>query len=288
MNTAKAEPGKMRGSLLFAALALVVLGNLAVLGRVAYNRSGEPETWTFTERELRIRRHLHPVRESSGVILRLAWHGSPPAAPDEAWPWNGRRTVEVGAERLEALGFPSQFDCARDERRRRHRDHVQRRAWIALEYDGPAYRRYVEALEARLATRQRETGEPPPERQRALETLRDRLERVRSSESRLYAVDVAPERSTLARHDTEGNRRLILPATVTPWLQCEHPVSVHVRSILTAEVNVPRAYRAALAGGDGYHATIAYGRVAEPWLVDLQRRDGGASGPRADPAAPGR
>lgn len=263
--------------LLIAGAALILLSNAVVLARVAYNRAGEPDLWTFTERELKTPgRYHYRDRENSALVLTLSWQGTPNTDFDETWYWLKRRNIKVSRETLQALGFPTEYDCKKDTR-----PYLSEKAWIALEYDGPVHRDYLAALQTRLLEREQQAGpNPGEEQQRDLKRLRKRVEEVDNTESRLYAVDVAPERETLERRYKDSAQHLILAANVMPWRHCDKPVEVYVVDILNNRINVPRRYRRffeELEGGMSrdngeprYEVTVGYGRLGEVWLTKIR------------------
>ena len=118
------------------AAAVVLVANAFALVGVARNRAGAPEAEVLlTEREL----PLAPWSDdSTGVFLQLEWQRSLRGSRLEM-PWFDRA-------KLESLGF----DCSRFEKesRARYGRLVPRRAYVVLEYDGPASARRLEAVEA--------------------------------------------------------------------------------------------------------------------------------------------
>jgi hypothetical protein len=99
--------------------------------------------------------------------------------------------------------------------------------------------------------------------------MRQRLEKTKTEQSRLAAVDVAPDRATLEQRYKDSDIHLILPATVRPWLPCNQPVAVHVADVLTDSIYVPKAHREHFGGYDRrvrYEIEVAYGKLAEPWV----------------------
>lgn len=273
-----------------AGLTIILLGNAVVFARVMYNRSGEPEIWTFTERELNAPWRSYRDRENSGVTLTLSWQGTPPETlEDSAGIWAKRRNIEVDKPTLESLGFPTEYDCARTGDRRYQR--LAEHAWAALEYNGPTHRKHIATLERYLAAKESEYSKDLTEpRKSELKSLRARVERVRDTESRLYAIDVAVDRKTLEQRYADSDMHLILPATIMPWFYCNHPVSIYVASILTSRVHVPKQHRD-IFGEPGtarysssepppYYAEVAYGKLKEPWLMSLALRDDAGDSPR--------
>jgi hypothetical protein len=260
---------RRRGPILAA--AVVVVANAVALWGVAHNRTGEPEAeLVLTERELKVAPWSD---ESTGAFLRLEWQRSLPGSKP-GWPWFDRA-------KLEALGF----DCSRWEReaRVRYGRMVARRAYVVLEYDGPAWTRWLEAREAG-------SEETPPGSSRI-------------SASRLVPIDVGQDPGELRRLHPERSRHLIVPAIVGPGPTEDASggkvaLGGHIQHVLVSEIHVPKnlatplaALRAADAAagpasrGDGGHGSalaprhgalpryevrLRYGKRLEPWVVEVR------------------
>jgi hypothetical protein len=265
-------------------MALVVVVNGIVLAGVRYNRSGEPDAVVeLTERELRLEA---PDQENSGVSLSLTLHREHEGL-DRAFPWFDR-------EKLEELGF----DCrtppeASDAGQRYHRA-LPRRAWVVLEYEGPAWQAWRVAAKRRLgelASKARETsdGNDPV----AFEAKR--LAWEISTGSRLFAIDAGSDPALLRRRHPDRRRCIITPALARIRLARDsdegalrQPVLAgYVERLLTDSIQVPRDCRGVLASLGGspreyyfsgkpekfsiprYRVTLAYGRRHEPWVAAI-------------------
>jgi hypothetical protein len=269
------------------AVAVVILANAVALGRAARNRAGEPEAeLLLTEREL----PLAPWSdESTGAFLRLEWQRSFPGSKVES-PWFDRA-------KLESLGFDCSYPPDGEDARERYARMVPRKAYVVLEYDGPAWRRWLEAREAEPSMK-----DAPPQNPRA-------------SASRLVPIDAGLDPDALRRLHPDRSRCLIVPAIVGPrWTGLEERegdragkavVAGRIQSILVSELHVPkdlgallaslRAADSALPGparprdGDRpgtpfprrrhtsprYEVLLRYGAHHEPWVARV--------GPRAMP-----
>lgn len=265
---------------MIAAAVVILFGNAVVLGRVAYNRAGEPEVWTFSEREFSQpwRARYGRNRENSGMTLHLDWQGEPPEEPDDVPYRHAWRGLGVEPRLLEELGYAADHDCDAPGRRRPDRD--ERRAWVALELDGPAHRRHVELMAEHLEKQVSQAGpEPDEQEQWRLDRLRKRFEDLKRRDTRLYAVDLAINDVELDRRYGDGH--LILPAVVSPRYDCDRPTSVYINQLFNTAIHVPRHHRAAfdrLVGQASrgsrppFEAVVAFGRLREPWLRDIRPR----------------
>jgi hypothetical protein len=234
------------------AAAVVILANVVALVGVARNRAGTPEAEVrLTEREL----PLSPwTDENTGAFLQLEWQRSFPGSKIET-PWFDRA-------KLESLGFDCSYPAEGKDARERYGRMVPRSAYVVLEYDGPAWRRWLEAREAE------------PEKKDALP------ENARVSASRLVPIDVGRDPDDLRRLYPDRTRSLIVPAIVAPrWtLLEEHEgardgkavLSGRIQSILVSEVHVPKDLGTSLAA-----LRAADAAVPEP----VKARDGERRGP---------
>ena len=233
------------------AVAVVILANAVALVGVARNRAGTPEAEVrLTEREL----PLSPwTDENTGAFLQLEWQRSFPGSKIET-PWFDRA-------KLESLGFDCSYPAEGKDARERYGRMVPRSAYVVLEYDGPAWRRWLEAREAE------------PEKKDALP------ENARVSASRLVPIDVGRDPDDLRRLYPDRTRSLIVPAIVAPrWTRLEEHegargkavLSGRVQSILVSEVHVPKNLGTSLAA-----LRAADTAVPEP----VRARDGERRGP---------
>jgi hypothetical protein len=250
--------------LITIAAALVIVANAAVLARVAYNRSAAIQTITLTERELPrpYRYSEFKQEENSGLSLQLEWNV---AQPEIEYSWRYNRSMTVDEQKFLQLGFNKMENCV-GSRDRGGRD-KSRKAWVALEYDGPAHANLIQ-LVRRL----------PDDK---LRNRAEELEELEQRETRLYIIDVASGKDELiARYRDSG--LLILPATVSNYnySDCDQKFTLYV-DLLSGRVNVPAQFhsffaqipeRYDLADKElpAYRAEIAIGKLNEPWLVKLE------------------
>src|SRR5439155_25233349 len=127
---------------LIAAAALVLLANAFALIHASLNRSGALETdMVLTERELT--NYADP--DDSGVSLTLRWvdSGAPrystAVQPDEIESRNW-----LNRARLAELGFDCHVDPSDRDAYTFYNRQRTRSAYVALEYDGPAWQSWIE------------------------------------------------------------------------------------------------------------------------------------------------
>lgn len=274
------------------ALAVVVLTAAVILGRAAWNRSGEPTAvLELTERELR------PVRpwqddEDSSLALRLDWTPPAPGPPG----CSGERGEWIGRQQLGELGFDVSVEPDSEEAPHHYYPMLPRRAFVALEMDGEAWRRHLRA-ERRCFEECPERSEHP-ERCPDAGEIEERMESFRTTRSRLVAVAVAKDARELRQRYPDRGKVAVVPVVVGVSLYRprelepgeertdrgeERPASVtgRLRSLEVDRLHVPLELKRrleAIAGelprnpselkdeGPSFSATITWGRSREPWL----------------------
>jgi len=133
----------MKRASFLAATAIVLVANAFALVHAWRNRSGPVKTdITLTERELPMSYSLN--EDDSGVSLDLRWLNPAWAWFEWKWPtgWLDQKT-------LQELGFDTSVAPSDDKATEFYQRQRARRAFVAVEYDGPAWREHVE-LTARL------------------------------------------------------------------------------------------------------------------------------------------
>lgn len=252
------------------AIALVVLANALILAGVAWNRSGEPTAvLEVTERELALPYGRWGGRESTGVSLSIR-------RADQDYPWLDR-------DKLEELGF----DVDRYAHRPRGEWRAsERRAYVVLEYDGPAFRRLVSEQQERLAAHRAglETGET---NHRQVEAAQTALKRLETAESRLVVVDAGRDPEALRDRYPDQRRyavmlaRLHMRAIGLPGEDATPQLRGRVGALLPGRVFVPRRFHAPLRQATGearsaydepprYRVTVKLGRSGEPWMAGVE------------------
>jgi hypothetical protein len=233
------------------AAAVVIVANVVALAGVARNRAGRPEAEALlTEREL----PLAVDDESTGVFLQLQWSRSAlPTEPERPW---------LDRARLESLGLRCSRPAEAEDEKDCFRRNGPRRAYVVLEYDGPAWAGWRAAREA--------SGTRIP---------------VRSIESasRLVPIDAGLDADELRRAHPDRSHTLVVPAILSPWWIEKGPGGEAVLSArvhpLVSRVHVPKnlaARLAALRAADlagkppRYEVLLRYGSRHEPWVADLR------------------
>ena len=243
-----------RASVLTAA-GIIVIANVFGLVHACRNRTGPVEAdITLTERELPV--SSLPNNRDSIVTLDLRWLDPPWTSHG----WVGRQQVGswLDQKTLQELGFDTSVAPSDKTATSFYARQRERRAFVALEYEGLVWRKYLE------------------------QTDREKRENA-ESETHLVAIDAASDAERLRNRHLDRNSVIIVPAVVRiavfhPANPGEPPrpalLSGLVQEIPTS-IHVPRPFSDPLRGRDGrnlkYRVHLRYGTSLEPWIVALDQ-----------------
>ncbi len=286
--------------------ALVLAVNAWVLRAAAWNRSGEPDArLVLTERELAMPLERDP--EDTGLVLSVV-------VADRA-PERVERLARVGDRRLPPLRHPwldagklreLGFDpSALEARAREDGEHPAgtaretRAAFVALEYDGEAWRAWLRGREEEVAALRAAVERGEAERG----TLTDAealLSLDRTERSRLMPVDAGLDAGALRSRHADRGRYAVVPAYVEARASRNAQGAVEllgrVDRLAVGGLAVPRRWIAVLAPflpkpvtddhrrllreeaaakrwpqavPPRYRATVCWGRALDPWLAEI-------------------
>ena len=252
----------MNRLLLPAAAAIVCLTNLGALTLGGLNRSGAPDAeMTLTERELR----LAHERDSTATTLQLMFV----QRFDAEGEW-------LTCPKLETLGVSCALPPAGTDMGRWYARQPERRAYVVLEYDGPAWQAYRAAEKRRQEEMRRIDKTAGP----------DDSDSLLDGYSRLVAIDADSDAGTLRGRYPDRSRYLIVDARVSifgrnpPNGKGPTRLSGTIGQLSPSTINVPRPYASVLSSMEGsayalsagraprYWVTVRYGRFHEPWVVN--------------------
>lgn len=247
---------------------LIVLTNAVVLGGVAYNRSGEPQSrLQLSERELsRDISLLQDDSENSSLVLRLDHEVA------DGW---------VTAEKLRSLGFT----VWRDGELERFGERMEVEGLVVLELDGPAYQAaQVAARTALVDAQQAEQLWKDRNSQEALKAAQNTLERLQTKGTRLYVVDAGTDAVALRQRYPDPARYALVRTSL--WYYVHYSSLSDERNgyglqVDRLAVSVPNQHRAAFdawlsRGSDKVRdkrvrVDLAFGQRFEPWIVAAER-----------------
>jgi hypothetical protein len=252
----------MKPASLLTAVAIVLVANAFTLIHAWKNRAGPVDSdITLTERELPL--PYKSNKEDSGVAFDLRWM-------DPAWELPGweRPASWLDQTKLQELGFDTSGPLSDDRAAEFYQRQRARRAFVALEYDGPAWRKHLEQAE------------------RAEVSQSNVPVHLHESETHLVVIDASADASRLRARHPDRNSVMILPAVVrivvepssdanrgrpsrparlSGWVQ-EIPRSIHVpRPFSDAFQRLPEDRR-----NVKYRVHLRYGASLEPWVVGVE------------------
>jgi hypothetical protein len=250
---------------LLGAIALILATNVLALIGVGRNRAGGPAaTIELTERELPI---MNTGMDNSAIDLGFSW------TRQSRW----RSTGILNCSQLEQAGFDLRSTAgepASDVAL------LPREAFVALEYQGSAWKQWLQGVEEERRQSQ-SSAQPPIGANIPVEPL---------LQSRLFVVDAAKSPAELRARYPDPGKHLIVRAVIMARLEdvkepgtgkvISHNCIGNVSEILPAMIHVPLPYARLLAllkprlpGEEPRFAvSLHYGRNLEPWVASVKLR----------------
>ena len=281
---------------LAAGCAVVVVTNAAILVDAWRNRSGEPEARIeLTERELTL--PAYRDRDDNSLFVTLTAAFKVPVALQDAATRRHRALPALelrwlNRDKLRGLGFDVALDPGDPRAPERYDRPDKRRVFVALEYDGGAWQRWIAGREDELASlraRAAEGGVKPEE----LSDAEALLAFDRTVRSHLVPIDAGRDPAALRRDHPDRARVVVVEGLVRLVLRRPPGESPELTGVVTdlllGRVRVPREFRSRLDGfvpdasrrpaepapawppvaPPRFRATVALGARFEPWLVDV-------------------
>jgi hypothetical protein len=268
----------MKRASFIAAAAIVVVANALALVHAARNRTGTPDAeMTLTQRELRYF-NRSAADEDSGVSLYLEWI-DPGNFP---WPWPGqleRSTIWLDRTKLQSLGFGCSVDAASPDAGRYYQRQRPRQVFVALEYEGAAWRAWAESYNRVSAE------------QKANKQFSNWTDDV-SYRSHLFAVDADIDPIRLRGRHPDRTAVVIVPAVVSVTLEPfpypgtkpdskRSPQVIGRIQQLPSSIHVPRPFsdefrRLNRPQGEAWNKDLLfrvhlrYGASREPWITGVE------------------
>ncbi len=257
----------MKRASLLAAAAIIVVANAFALVHAWRNRSGPIQAEiTLTERELPISYSLN--EDDSGVSLDLRWL-------DPAWASFGweRPALWLDQKALQELGFDTSVAPSADKAIEFYQRQRARRVFVALEYDGPAWRTHLEEAERQGQQRAElsHVNIPP---------------HSHDAETHLVAIDASTDAVQLRARHPDRSFIIIVPAVVRiavePFLPASGGRPSRVARLsgsvqeIPSSIHVPRPFSDAFRSLPKdrskvrYRVHVRYGASYEPWIIGVE------------------
>jgi hypothetical protein len=261
----------MKGRSLIFGAAVIVIANVFALAHCALNRMGPPDSViTLTESEFYFYRA--PSDDDSGVTLHLDW-------AREAYNFTSKRWLN--RRKLEQLGFKSSMTANRPDIDDFYRWRRSRIAFVAVEYNGPAWQKLHKDYEQIRAEQEAQHENTFPEQN--------------PYASHLVSIDADLNASSLRKRHPDGTSVLIVPALISVYADDKSPggFGAYIDQ-LDSSIHVPRPFsdqfrslKQALAGSgsqsDGisaehptptsamptYKVQLHFGAFHEPWVTGV-------------------
>ena len=255
-------------SRLFVASFILLAAIGGLLGSASWNRGGRPQMIVLTERELGLPAAWGMGGRADREALRMRFRWQSRDDPQEARLW-------LSDLKLRELGFNTGVPAGAPEARWFYGRSLPRVAWVAFEYDGPAWRA-IERRRETFAGGERLEGSVPRDRE----------------PSRLVPVDAAVDLESL-RQRYEGAPVVVMPAILELRYETHQrqgpSVWGTVQRLVSPEVSVPFRLRERLrslpsptrdaqAGPGGepgapspprYEVALGVGRLGALWIQDV-------------------
>lgn len=243
----------MKRPFLVAAVAVLVVSNGFVLLHVAMNRRGSPEA----ELELTARELKYNYATDSPGTMTIAWENSADFLQPGAAGWYDER-------KLRDTGFDTSVPPDSKEATRHYQNRESREVFVALEFDGAGWRKWIEQNKARLEIQTKDN----PNRAYEIPQAEEVWEKT---SSRLVAVDAGLDPEAL-RHEYPDRKRVMIVRGLAGMVLESGPPA-YLRGIVTQisnqTINLPAEFKG-LTAYASYIVTLRVGRRYEPWIAGLK------------------
>jgi uncharacterized protein DUF4824 len=257
----------MRRATLLAAVAIVLVANTFALLHAWRNRSGPVEAEiTLTQRELPLSYNSND--EDTGIRLDFRW-------TDPSWSLFGLSDSVTWLDQstLHNLGFDTRVAPSDEKANEFYQRQRARRAFVAFEYDGAAWRKHLELAER-------------ADRERAELTKSTAVPNLHVSEAHLVALDASTDAALLRARHPDRTSVIIVPVVVginvRPFVAAvrgapSRPASLYgtVREV-PSSIHVPLPFSEAFRrlpkdrSAVSYRVRLRYGASFEPWIAAVE------------------
>lgn len=260
---------------LLIGLAILMGSNLAVLGGVVLNRSGEATSQlTLTERELSLPYYMGAKAENSGISLSLNWRV--PSKGDKNYYPYGSKKVVINKDQLLALGFDKSSMT-----KGRWSEPIE--MYWALEFDGALYKLELKKIavkykEALLAYKEQENEEHKRQKKQS----RDQLAREKKTNSRLFFIEASASYEALVTKFSGKEDILIVKGLAKYYYnKKDKTYNLSLNNLSVSNIMVPLDNRDVFTGLNRlswqdnieprYIVKVQWGSRLEPMIIDVKR-----------------
>lgn len=284
--------------LFIAGFFLVLVVNAIVLGGVAWNRSGEPESEIIlSDREVNIQRSYNSDFQNSGMSMRIDWRslGKERDLKDRYYSdyYDGRSPLWLDEKKLEELGFDISRYRKKDSDR--YQNPIEKEVFLVLENNGDTYRESVKRAEryfSFIEAQKREKGENEELAER-IKSAEDNWKNEFDSRSRLFAIDAGTDAEKLREIYTDRTRYMITKGIVQPEYDYDDDnnnsgtrrMKGSILRLGVEEIHLPVKYANKIeslkkrdntgpcdnsSGYSCFEVKLFYGKRFEPWIESIK------------------
>ncbi|MCK4704057.1 MAG: DUF4824 family protein [Gammaproteobacteria bacterium] len=278
--------------LILACISLLLLTNVVVLAGVAYNRSAEPlVSIELTERELPIWQSYNSTDENSGTSLTLEWQLFDPDEDPNYLSNTYGTPIWLDDKKLTALGFDLEELKSDKDRYQYNTSQLSTEVVVVLEYQGESYHKLLALAESKAERLRKSAADSPDDddQLKELNNFENKLSRLKTSQSRLYAVDAGLDKQALIQKYADQNKYLFARGEIgLSWN--DDDIEGRIRQLYIPQIHVPLPFSNMLSGftpGDRYNSynseitpprykvQLNIGQRLEPWIVSVMQMESG-------------
>jgi len=258
---------------------IIALTNIIILSGVAFNKTGTKESHiTLTQRELKPPYWTN--RENSGSALKISWQSLGQETYNRYSGW--RYPFWLNEKKLKELGFNMNTD-----------DHkklpISKEVFVVLEYNGNSYNKALNSAQAQFKEKKKlyETDRENREAKNKFDSAKKQLERVRVTQSRLFAVDAGLNPEKLRTKYKDRSHFIITKAIIKPrfnsWKD-KKEITGQIQKLSTGNIHVSLKHGKILKSilkdkksnrndivPPRYKVELAYGSRFEPWIISVEQ-----------------
>jgi hypothetical protein len=265
-----------RQKALVIGVGIIVLTNAVALGGVAYNRSGKADSsLQLTERELGY--NSYEYDDNSGIAVSLKWqvlsmddkHSLGFDGASYGWTNYSRDAYWLNDAKLRELGFDTTLPVFLEAGAYRYKQLKEREVYLVLEFNGPAYRRYLDQVKA-VAKERKDKAQ-----------AMDEIKLAENEASRLFAIDANLDPDVLRKRYPDRKMYIVTKGIVgANWQSTDaNPeLNAYITNLSVSRLHVPKPHDAVFSnfsdakGADvGFRIDVDYGKRYEPWITSARK-----------------